>query len=169
MTFTASNGVELDDYGNWDGGGPAELVERHKARMEFYQHLRDEELGRWRWPSNLDYVVYPQHDGSVLVTFERIGESSILYRRDDPVHDMEGEAARAYFTAHPVRKPWHDAKPGEVWALTIDHAGVRAEYDGAVACYLDERGDFVATQGLMRIDQRDAQITGARRIWPEAS
>lgn len=79
------------------------------------------------------------------------------------------DALREYFATLPEIKPWEDANPGEVWALTIDHAAVRAEFGGQVACYLDDRGDFVAVAGLMRIDAHDAQIAAGRRIWPESA
>ena len=62
--FTASNGLEIeigkkgatfvkgDDGTAWVGPNAVE------ALREFFQHERDQELGRWRDPVNRDLVVY---------------------------------------------------------------------------------------------------------------
>ncbi|MEI3845356.1 MULTISPECIES: hypothetical protein [unclassified Microbacterium] len=162
------------------GCGEATNGEAGVALREFYQAERDEELGRWRWPENPDYVVYPViqaaheiafgQELSVMVFHEPTGVLKGYCRAEDQGGDLTREypgAARAYFDAHPERNPWEGAKEGEVWAITVEHAAVRAEYDGMIAVTVD-RGDFVATTGLMRIDLHDSQITAARRIWPES-
>ena len=174
MTFTASNGVELDEYGYMRRAGT--LGELHEARKEFYQHLRDEELGRWRWPENPDYVVYPDRDKryinqpAVIVVNETNGATA--YCGKDGRYSASGigasdvwcePAARAYFDAHPETKPWHDAKPGEVWALITDESGT--EYPWGVG----DGGEWVYAGGESHIPLHAPVITAGRRIWPEAS
>lgn len=128
---------------------------------EFFQAKRDLELGRWRWPENPDYVVYVDTSGAAIVFREQMPVGGILYRRDDTVVDMESEAARAYFEAHPERKPWQEAKQGEVWLLTYRgreaaFTADRREFNGA-----DENGIFDC------FEHSSEEITAGRKIWPE--
>lgn len=133
---------------------------------EFFEAKRDDELGRWRWPENPDYVVYrtDQYDGFMILD-EREGKTW-TYRwsaiKDDPVFDGPWDAARAYFAAHPERKPWQAAKVGEVWILSTA--------DGETAAYavmtVREAGTvFESHEGRYSLD--DPDIEDARRIWPE--
>lgn len=133
--FVASNGgaVELED-GGWvkvDGPGFFEYIDRRgvEALREFFQHERDEELGRWRWPDDSNIVVVPSdgtyiNDGKRWVNVydeRKMGQSSwycsedsaIGCRGSQPLHD----AAHDYFKLHPKPKPWEDAAPGEVWVV----------------------------------------------------
>lgn len=43
--FTASNGILLGKRGQIVAASKASITELHGARKEFYQHLRDQELG----------------------------------------------------------------------------------------------------------------------------
>lgn len=75
---------------------------------EFFQGKRDEELGRWRWPENPDYVVYraDDYDGFMILD-EREGKTWTYHWaaiKDDPEFDGPWDAARAFFEAHPERK-----------------------------------------------------------------
>lgn len=95
----------------------------HEALREFFQHERDEELGRWRPDFPSDYFAVPQADGSVIVIDERSGVSEMLYRLGDPRSPLLASAggaatAHAYFDAHPERKPWEDATYKDVWVWT---------------------------------------------------
>ena len=86
---------------------------------EYFLSERDTELGRWRWPENPDYVVYSRANSTtgermVRVVLEVNGYGCDLYEGGHELHEHQ-RAARAYFKAHPEPKPWHDAKPGEVW------------------------------------------------------
>lgn len=163
--FTASNGVEVRTNAAWmavgEFGQRMELAEMQALR-EFFQANRDEELGRWRWPENPDYVVYARRDDTVLVLFELHGEGGVLYRRGDSVHDFEGEAARAYFAAHPEPKPWHDAQDGEVWL--IDCAGTPKGGEP----FIVHLGKFKSPTTTSLVAKNDPTITAARRIWPES-
>lgn len=91
------------------------------ALEEFFQAKRDAELGRWRWPENPDYVVYPRGEDRVRVILESTGDFADSSRGTVIVSPFK-DAARAYFDAHPESKPWHDAEQGEFWA--VHHMGM---------------------------------------------
>lgn len=139
-----------------------------KALREFFQHERDEELGRWRWPDTPVYVVYRDSDNSVLVFDETNGRSEQYARWEAEL--LEDGAAFDYFAAHPEPKPWERAKPGEIWELTAE--GVERQY--AAIASRDFTGDAVY---LFPVDDayapklglRAPVITDGRRIWPEPS
>ena len=101
-------------------------LETTEALRVFFQAERDEALDRWRDPKNPDYVVYPRPDlddddgRGVLVLNER----SAATRHDWEQIALPGPARR-YFDAHPgedPHKPWHDAKAGEYWLVTLEGA-----------------------------------------------
>ena len=142
---------------------------------EWAQAKRDFELGRWRWPANPQWIVYPRRPGFVpygdadLLVINEVDGSAMEYVATDDDgtcytgrEEPAAEAARAYFEAHPERKPWEDAKPGEVWVLTFDGA------DDAFKAYESRYGKTYFTRsresstGLV-----DERITAGRRIWPE--
>ncbi|MGO3147117.1 MAG: hypothetical protein ACTIJ6_05495 [Leucobacter sp.] len=185
--FTASNGdsVELTGpekitvgpgehiRGSASLRGPVGAV---TALREFFQHERDQELGRWRWPDNPQYVVYEDkarsyiNQPAVIVINESDGATAMCGR--DGLYSASGigvsdkwcePAAAAYFDALPVRKPWHDAKPGEVWALTYE--GVEQAWGVGFDGSLELR--FIFACGDSRVSADDADITAGRRIWPE--
>jgi hypothetical protein len=178
--FTASNGVQIVDRP--DGIGfqfPGDLLgsvtlqpDAIQALSEYFQAKEDERLGRWRWPENPAYVVYPApRDGAEPVDFdafvinEAIGASGEYVRADDDGNSIIlasslTRAARAYFDAHPEPKPWDVAKPGEVWAFTIDGL------DGEHAAALHAKGEWTWTDGGP-VNVVAGALVGARRIWPE--
>lgn len=130
------------------------------ALREFFQHERDAELGRWRWPENPDYVVYaPDEEGVAWSVNERTG-AALMNTRALPLGfvDDHARAARAYFDAHPERKPWHDAKEGEVWLVRPTKAIGGGEYPA-----IFQAGAFRDHGGYWEAHD----ITDARRIWPE--
>ncbi|GGH33977.1 hypothetical protein [Microbacterium album] len=170
--FKASNGVavRLVSAGleaQVDNGiGVIHLaLDRTAALREFFLHERDEQLGRWRWPENPDYVVYPREERRVRVIHEPTGDFADSVRGTTipgPVKD----AARAYFDAHPEPKPWRDAKPGEVWVVTKD------DTEGEFAAVVSDpvvtgRTSFDAA--AISFPVTDLRITAARRIWPGAT
>lgn len=106
---------------------------------------RDEQLGRWRWPENPDYVVYrwvadpPRRNvRGVTVLSEAIPRGYTVW--EDNVDVIYGtsvneearkaarDAARAYFDAHPEPKPipneprsaWVDKYGTDVWVVGGD-------------------------------------------------
>lgn len=147
------------------------------ALREFFRAEEDERLGRWRWPENPDYVVYPQgldHDGFryAMAVYEPTGNAgkwqegqSVSPPMTDPQH-LGIYAVAAYFDAHPEPKPaWHDAKSGEVWAIKFgvseDEEIVQAKDSFFVNLSVSDR--WFDTTGKKAPD-----ITDARRIWPES-
>lgn len=164
-TFTASNGITLtrDESGRVSASTFSLTKESARALAEFFRAEEDERLGRWRWPENSDYVVYVPHQGAPAVTVvNEFGGCSAQVTRngvaDRPNGQFFFEAARAYFDAHPEPKPWHDAKPGEVWLIS---------YRGAEsAVVIDEDRDF-HIRGLGFRNILAPEITAGRRIWPE--
>lgn len=186
--YKASNGyrVELNDEGdltikNADGENTLTRYGHlddydQLALREFFRAEEDERLGRWRWPENPDYVVYP--DGtSRRVVREPDGQSMSVSLHDRKVMttylDSYVGAARAFDSAHPEPKPWHDAKPGEVWVLriatgsTFDHApAVVSSSANGGAIFTAATYDAAGTE---EITLNDPQITYATRIWPEES
>ena len=155
--FTASNGVELDEFGDCTMG--YETYGRvHEARKEFYQNLRDKELGQTREGS---IVVRPLNDDEVLVLDETTGEYERWYR--DQISFFPGvfghEEAKRYFAAHSEPKPWHDAEPGEVWVLKVW---------GEELAYIRTATQFT-NWGTPTQSPTDAEIKSGYRIWPEGA
>ena len=174
--FTASNGISVMrnpddgpdiDYQSWSIGNALEvLLAPHEvdALREFFLHEWDQELGRWRWPENPDVVVYVYNVNAnrVRALSESTGQSEWSQRGSES-SDWYGRAARDYFAAHPERKPWHDAKPGEVWVLTADGKN----HPWAIDTIYTDR--FVHAGGHSIIPVDHPSITAGRRIWPEVS
>lgn len=174
--FTASDGRAIEAAPNGElliaepSGHVSRGVKREhtQALREYFQHERDQELGRWRDPENPDMVVYrvPESDDmdgrAVRVIDEATGAYIPLWERDVTYFErgsMYATAAR-YFAAHPETKPWHDAKPGEAWVITINDLPQHA----AIVDYAE---GFV-TQGNT-YSPFSPRITHATRIWPEES
>lgn len=112
-SFTASNGMTVERDHNNDvvidrsiGCASVFMADGTAlALREFFQHERDEELGRWRWPENPDYVVYPRAR-AVLVLSESTGVTLRAERGQFSAREATVfGAASAYFEAHPERKP----------------------------------------------------------------
>lgn len=173
-TFTASNGVEVEITENGclgTGGsigqtfvGPKAL----KALREFFQHERDQELGRWRDPVNRDLVVYrlPELDDefgrTVQVMDETTGDTFFYWEElGRPSEDIRGrETADRYFEAHPEPKPWDEAKTGEVWELT--------DSNGRGQLWIwDEVDGWRSVHTNLLSSRVGKESTAGRRIWPE--
>lgn len=168
-TFTASNGivVDRDVHGCATARGINSLRDETQALREFFLAERDQELGRWRCPENPNYVVYPKSDNPryVKVLNESDGLTDAVHAESPEIEGRESHrVASAYFAAHPVPKPWHDAKPGEVWVLSTgaegeDHAWTVDPDFGTAR--------FVYVGGLSNLPVDHPDITDGRRIWPE--
>lgn len=165
--FTASSGrvVKVSPEGDVHVAGGLGFVGREVFgdAVEFFQHLRDVELGRWRWPENPDLVVYGKPNDVALVVSELEGDHRAFPRAE--AYAMEGltyrRAARAFFDAHPA-PAWESAVPGEVWVL---------RYRGEESAWVVGRGDFahLFTQADRSISKVHRDIAEGRRIWPVAS
>lgn len=173
MRIDASNPnavVILDDSGDNTLQGYNALDENDmQALREFFQAEADERFGRWRWPENPDYVVYPKEDGLFEVLHETTGlVLTSTVTGNAPFSDEHAQAARAYLAAHPEPKPWHDANAGEVWLLTVDR-----EIDVPAVASSSGGGHIVFTAatggagGTEELPPSTRYITAGRRIWPE--
>lgn len=137
------------------------------ALREKFQAEEDKRLGRWRYPKDTRYVVYPISDDEVRVLDEETGATFNTRR---PTREYLAEhlnhalgAANAYFKAHSEPKPWHDAREGEVWVVT---SGIfHAEPVFAVE-YAEEGMSFTNYQETTQ-PITDADITAGTRIYPE--
>lgn len=173
--FKASNGIVIRR--NADQEHPLTvtslglLPRSVDALREFFLHERDEQLGRWRWPADPDYVVYPKHpDGGGRPDSFRVFQESTgnTWSYDlEHLRDTKGEpwdAARAYFDAHPEPKPWHDAKEGEVWVVT------KEDTEGEFAAVVSDprvTGCTSFDAAAISFPVTDPRITAGRRIWPQ--
>lgn len=181
--FTASNGFCIGvDRSNpnriavANAGGHLESVltpDRMRALREFFQAETDERLGRWRDPEEPVFYVYSggAWDGvfsPIRIVAETNGASWLLDREEhEPkVPPKVLAVARRYFDAHPEPKPWHDAKPGELWAIRIDDED--DEIGVSVETFEPGADVFQVPDGESISITRPSIVTG-RRVWPEVS
>lgn len=138
-----------------------------QALREFFQHERDEELGRWRHPEDPRYVVYGGYSPGeerrfARVVQEQMGIVSIVYEGKDhqsEVHDI----AVAYFEGHPERKPWLEADAGDIWVISAE-----GEEQFAVHAIAGLFGSVqFVTVGGKPVNMSNSTFTGFRKIWPE--
>lgn len=133
---------------------------------EYFLAKRDADLGRWRCPTDLDWVAREgERDAfgrrTVVVFNERTFEfhqyNELVAGEVADAETARHRAARTYFEAHPERKPWEDAKPGEAWVLEVPAGPVVAvrRFDGG---FYDYEGNRLAME----------RVSDARRIYPEA-
>jgi len=114
----ANGGIEVGKPGYRDYTTP----EATFALEEWFQHKGDLERGRWRYPLERSYVVYAD-DETVKVFNEATGRTVVYYRYDWPTNQpleetrIARDAANAYIKEHPERKPWEDAREGDLWDL----------------------------------------------------
>ncbi|MBS0231747.1 MAG: hypothetical protein JSS52_11400 [Proteobacteria bacterium] len=111
------------EFGLMNGYLPKESV---FDAEEYFRARRDEELGRWRYPYDPDFVVREIDRDSfdrrrVEVLNERTFEKTVFNPVVATGESAKHRAARAFFEAHPAPKPWHGAQAGEFW--TVTHAG----------------------------------------------
>jgi hypothetical protein len=137
------------------------------ALREFFRHEEDERLGRWRWPEYPEYTAYPRPDGYVRVLREEDGTSEVFLRQDVEADggNLPALAARAFFAAHPEAKPWHDAKPDEVWALTLH--GKEIAYIRIDDPDIGEWASVSPNEHARFLALNAFGLTAGRRIWPE--
>ncbi len=168
----ANGGIEVGKPGYRDYTPP----EASFALEEFFQAKRDAELGRWRWPENPDYVVYRRGDG-LLALNEQSGNTKFHDIRTNRSGTWTNgsilyEAIRAYFEAHPERKPWHEAKAGETWRLTVtdrDPADLDLTFNViGVENVIGARFARPQVSGeQMEYPITSEAIVAGRRIWPQ--
>lgn len=139
------------------------VVGRVQSLREYFRDERDRELGRWRSKKDPDYYVIPHYSNpdTVTVVYERDNREQVAHRSED-YSVLRGfkEVGEEYFAAHPEKKPWHDAKPGEVWVITTENVS------DEVAVQRTDRLEWQYNDGAVFQDE-ELKIKSARRIWPE--
>ena len=127
---------------------------------EWAQAKHDADLGRWRDPFDPHYVVYSEDGGDAArVLDERDGVTVVANRRVESTDTGYYGAAFRFFEAHPERKPWHDARPEEVWLMGSGlHEFIALVGDDGKFRFADG-SDMALTEEF---------VTG-RRIWPEGA
>lgn len=168
--FTASNGITVEigqrsiSFLKDRKRSVTLLSEANIAALaEFFRHKRDQELGRWRDPKNPFMVVYPRIRGRIRVVSELTGRSWNTDQQINPDFPYSArKAAEHYFAAHPP-KPWHTAKPGEAWVLTLngheeDEAVVVQKIGNGHPVFVQDNGSHISVE--------DEAITAGRRVWP---
>ncbi len=190
--FTASNGIHLhmtpgqiaDAYllGTIpDEQGPVGFIpELHatasqkgmEALREFFQMEADERYGKWRSKLHPDcFAVWAYVGETIHICSDKYpaaGSAKWTFDRESCLDGdtIEHEVAREFFDAHPEPKPWHDAKPGEVWDVDMPDGGMRAVTFYAGGQDIPQvvfRDAF--TQDVVTVESED--IRDARRIYPE--
>lgn len=160
LSFTTTSDIEL---GTLNGV----TVEQESALREFFQHERDEELGRWRHPDYPDFYARRVSKGEVGVWSEKTNQYRIVCEPMEQYtyNTAERQVARLFLEAHPEPKPWHEAKPGEIWVVAIKGVIAAPEpyrvIDGMLRPVSNPDRFWVAPDS--------PEITNARRIWPEES
>jgi hypothetical protein len=175
--YTASNGVEIEIRSTGTeliitGARALHLsAERTTALREFFRAEEDERLGRWRWPEHPTWTCYLTRLDEVLVFNEAApAYGSFLLGRGADTWPYARPAADAFFDAHPHPKPWHNAMPGEMWALTVDGEpevpAVASSSSSGHVVFTAATNEAGGTEELW-LDTFPARITAGRRIWPE--
>lgn len=144
------------------------------AIAEAVRAEEDTRLGRWR------SVRYPAWTAVV-----HVASGMVMFRHEDGEREFSvanrGErlskwspelqgVAREFFDAHPEPKPWHDAKPGEVWALRIANVEGEDAYNVTEdAVQGGHRLHFRCTEDGAVYAVDSPSVTAGRRIWPEVA
>lgn len=162
---TQEQGLHMDNVGRIYGLPTGDFVyERDIAALRgFFLQERDEQLGRWRWPENPDYVVYPDGTSRRVVKESNGTNMSVsLFDRErmETYLDSYVGAALAYDAAHPEPKPWEvDPKFGDAWAFKS------ADSDRELlAVWRATNGGelrWAATDGLVNL----AEFSSGRKVW----
>lgn len=127
-----------------------------EALREYFEHERDKQLKRERVAGYPDWFVVREGEG-LRVCHEGMARVYGFTRdnRHDYSYDLNGrtahDIARLWFEANPVKKPWHAAKPREVWLVTYERnaepePAVVGRHDGALYFFHgDERKSLLNT------------------------
>src|SRR5699024_8896719 len=112
------------------------------AICEFLRREDDERLGRYRYRSHPNYVVYPTKSPDLVIVLDETNAGTEHVYRQGAAPYLSAKqsthpssdpgpygAAGAYFAERPV-KPWLKAKPGEIWLLSLE--GEAGRFHGAV-------------------------------------
>ena len=172
--FEATNRTRIDKDSINEGGLYINLaqykesyIERDvaEALREFFQAERDEELDNWRDPVLRNYVVSTlRRDTSVVAvhneeTYDRWFFTEAQTQGECAPELREAQrVAYKYFLSRRESQPWREAKPGDIWVITLE--------DGQSGPYRfgsSERFSHVTTGEVLDL----RLIIHRKRIWPE--
>lgn len=173
--FTASNGIGVEI--NNDTGriafddtthpnAPLWLREGElDALREYFQAEEDKRLGRWRsvedpsWTAvERNRIVYFRNEDHER-SFQIVGNGENLWAWSPDLRKV----AQEWLDAHPEPKPWHDAKDGEIWALTVDGLDLVFKVGRVSFIQLHISRD---ENPIAQPEFTSSRITAGRRIWP---
>lgn len=181
-TFTASNGIQITMDTDRDGkvylvgrrarGDEGQYLDTHAtagpggivALREFFQHERDEERGLWRSPTDPSWTAVRRNTTIYFQNEDHERNFWFIVGNDATLKPWSGDlqaVAREYLEAHPERKPWEDAKPGEAWEITYT---TLVGPDVTKVAIRTDRNMWATDVLEMELNHA---ITSARRIWPE--
>ena len=159
--FTASNGATVENSSGWLRVNGASLSGISiEALEEFFLAEHDKKNGVWRENADSPYVVRdvgPDSDGDrrVQIFDESTGVCAWATESQGNACTLGAwRQAFLWFQAHPPRKPWHDAKQGEVWLLDIKG---RKESTPAV---FNRYGRFASDDNLFHVKSAQDQAEG---------
>lgn len=181
--YTAKNGAVVKPHNHGSGvtlDGIEIMRSELDALREYFGAEEDERLGRWRHPDHPHIYARPMNYNPNIIGIVRDTEDGLAYgqftRGQESRLDPMTIVAAAYFEAHPEPKPWHDAKPGEVWSIegvSADRDAPKAPNGGSIAlCYEDATGPmpqmwFVYGDGGASdyLEIEDRKITAGTRLY----
>lgn len=177
--FTASNGVTLHPHdsrvdvncsGSAHPDGHKLSVKETEALREFFQHERDEELGLWRSPSDPTWTAVRRNTTIYFQNEDHERSFHFVPKLEGSIRAWSSDLqalAYEYIEAHPERKPWEEAKPGEVWLF-------RGKGDIKPSAFMKSHVGWTNSEAV--VVQRDPALPYGgtrdesfepRRIWPE--
>ena len=183
-SFTASNGIQITMDPDRDGkvylvgrrarGDEGQYLDTHvtggpegiAALREFFQHERDEERGLWRSPTDPSWTAVRRNTTIYFQNEDHERSFHFVPKLEGSIRAWSADLqalAYEYIEAHPERKPWEDAKAGDVWVIEVEcvesfAVHVVAEFFGAVS--------FQTPTGN-KVNMTNSTFTGFRKIWPE--
>ena len=127
----------------------------------------DEHLGRWRWPEHPQFTVVENPESLWVTNEESVTVRSVpknVALQDEGSGPTSYQAAHAFLEAHPPRPKWHDAQPGEIWAIRTDTQypcfDAHLVCDNGFSAICDLHGGLVGT-----LPVNSPAILSAHRIW----
>lgn len=150
-----------------EGRGGIISAKEARALKYVFQDQKDIDLGRWRSEVKGWMVVYPQVGSDLVLVLNELDGTTRLFERDEVargqviLNDYE-HTARAYYNAHPLPKPWQNAKNNEVWELEFSD-GTK----GAFIMNATHLAGAVFGNAETYLLTNSDNIVGGKRLYPQ--
>lgn len=157
--FTSSEGIEITPWGLGIRVGVMQISTRYvRALAELFQHLRDEERGRWRSKGASKFTVIERSANQLWMVNDYEPWAPTCFNRETcwGNDDVRKKVAEEFFASIDPPKPWKEAEQGEFWEITCQGVPYRA--------IVGARG-FILETGL-HLEVDDPRITAGTRLWP---